>query len=225
MHLWYIFFPQAENLFFLTIFVFIQILLEYGFEFDVAFTSVLKRAIKTLYFIQDELDCHWIPVTKTWRLNERHYGKLQGKNKEEIIKKYGHEQVQLWRRSIKVCPPPLDQTDKHWSGDDKRYRGLSHIPAGESIEDASKRSLPFWYKYIVPALKSGQRPLVCGHSNTLGSLIRNLDTSSKLDLSELYLPNALPLVLELDENFHPSKCQLLQHASGASLPKQRNCNS
>ncbi|GFR77114.1 2,3-bisphosphoglycerate-dependent phosphoglycerate mutase [Elysia marginata] len=202
-----------------------KILQEYGFQFDVAYTSVLKRAIKTLYLIQEELDCLWIPVTKTWRLNERHYGKLQGKNKDETIKKYGREQVQLWRRSFKVCPPPLDEKDEHWSGNDKRYSGLSFVPTGESIEEASKRSLPFWHKHIVPALKSGKRPLICGHANTLGSLIKNLDPSSKIDLSDLSLPNALPLVLELDESFLPSQCQFLQHPSGGKLHKKRNCNS
>ena len=155
-------------------------------------------------------------------LNERHYGKLQGKNKEETIKKYGREQVQLWRRSFKVRPPPLEETDEHWSGDDKRYIGLPSVPVGESIEDASKRSLPFWHNFVIPALKSGQRPLVCSHANTLSSLIKRLDARSSLDVSDLNLPNALPVVLELDESFHPTKCRFLQHPAGAKRKRGNN---
>ncbi|RUS82392.1 hypothetical protein EGW08_009844, partial [Elysia chlorotica] len=152
-----------------------KILRENGFRFDIAFTSMLKRAIKTLFLIQDELDCHWIPVTKTWRLNERHYGKLQGKNKEETIRKFGREQVRRWRRSFHDCPPLLENPHEQLYAEDPRYSGLPQLPAGESIEDASRRCMPVWHKCIVPALKSGKRPLVCGHSNTLASLLRKLD--------------------------------------------------
>lgn len=202
-----------------------KILKEYGYEFDVAFTSLLKRAIKTLYLVQEELDCLWIPVIKTWRLNERHYGKLQGKNKDEVIRKYGKDQVQLWRRGFRVCPPLSDKADEHWNGNDKRYTGLSCIPMAETMEDASKRSLLFWQKHILPTLQSGQKALICGHSTALSSLIRSLDPSSKLDLSDLNLPNAHPLALELDENFHPSKCQFLQHPTSSKSHKKRSHNS
>ncbi|GFN77455.1 2,3-bisphosphoglycerate-dependent phosphoglycerate mutase [Plakobranchus ocellatus] len=201
-----------------------KILREYGFEFDIAFTSLLKRAIKTLYFIQDELDCHWIPVTKTWMLNERHYGKLQGKNKDEVAGKYGPEQVQLWRRAFYERPPLLEETDEHWNGSDKRYADLPFIPAGESLDDTSKRSLPFWHNLVVPALRAGQKPLVCGHANILRNLIKHLDSNLSLDIKELNLPNALPLVVELDENLVPSKFQFLNHGNGMA-PKKRSSHS
>ncbi|GFN99699.1 2,3-bisphosphoglycerate-dependent phosphoglycerate mutase [Plakobranchus ocellatus] len=186
-----------------------KILCEYGFEFDLAFTSVLKRAIKTLYFIQDELDCHWIPVTKTWLLNERHFGKLQGRSKAEVLEQYGQEQVHRWNHALHERPPPLAEMDEHWNGYDRRYAGLPFTPVGESLQQTLDRSLQFWHNLVVPALKAGQKPLICGHGCHLRNLIKHLDSNCSLGKKQLETPNAAPFVLHLDSNMRPANLQFL----------------
>ncbi|XP_059153388.1 probable phosphoglycerate mutase [Physella acuta] len=184
-----------------------QLLKNQGYEFDIAFTSVLKRAIKTLYLIQEELDCHWLPVVRSWRLNERHYGGLQGLNKSETAAKYGEDQVQIWRRSYDIPPPPLEKTDERWSGRGKQYADMDQgmIPPCECLKDTVERTLPFWYDSIVPAIKSGKRVIVAAHGNSLRGLIKYLDNVSDNDIVGLNLPTAIPLVYELDENLRPVK--------------------
>ncbi|KAI8788918.1 phosphoglycerate mutase [Biomphalaria glabrata] len=184
-----------------------QLLKKGGYEFDIAFTSVLKRAIKTLYLIQEELDCHWLPVVRTWRLNERHYGALQGLNKSETAAKYGEDQVQVWRRSYDIPPPPLEKSDERWSGRSKQYADMDQgmIPACECLKDTVERTLPFWYDSIVPAIKSGKRVIISAHGNSLRGLIKYLDNVSDNDIVGLNLPTAIPLVYELDENLRPVK--------------------
>uniref|UniRef100_A0A2C9JKX6 Phosphoglycerate mutase n=1 Tax=Biomphalaria glabrata TaxID=6526 RepID=A0A2C9JKX6_BIOGL len=184
-----------------------QLLKKGGYEFDIAFTSVLKRAIKTLYLIQEELDCHWLPVVRTWRLNERHYGALQGLNKSETAAKYGEDQVQIWRRSYDIPPPPLEKSDERWSGRSKQYADMDQgmIPACECLKDTVERTLPFWYDSIVPAIKSGKRVIISAHGNSLRGLIKYLDNVSDNDIVGLNLPTAIPLVYELDENLRPVK--------------------
>ncbi|KAK0054621.1 phosphoglycerate mutase [Biomphalaria pfeifferi] len=184
-----------------------QLLKKGGYEFDIAFTSVLKRAIKTLYLIQEELDCHWLPVVRTWRLNERHYGALQGLNKSETAAKYGEDQVQIWRRSYDIPPPPLEKSDERWSGKSKQYADMDQgmIPACECLKDTVERTLPFWYDSIVPAIKSGKRVIISAHGNSLRGLIKYLDNVSDNDIVGLNLPTAIPLVYELDENLRPVK--------------------
>ncbi|CAL1528750.1 unnamed protein product [Lymnaea stagnalis] len=188
-----------------------QLLKQKGYEFDIAFTSLLKRAIKTLHLIQEELDCHWLPVVKSWRLNERHYGSLQGLNKSETISKFGPECVHHWRRSYDVRPPALDKNDPRWSGRSRQYRHLDQgiIPASESLKDTVQRTLPIWHDLIAPEIKSGKRVLVTGHANTFRALIKHLDNVADTDIADLNLPNSVPLVLELDENLRPEKYYFL----------------
>jgi len=184
-----------------------QLLKEKGFEFDIAFTSVLKRAIKTLYIIQEELDAHYLPVQRHWRLNERHYGALQGLNKSETAAKYGEDQVKIWRRSYDIPPPALEPSDDRWSGKSKQYANMDQgmIPACECLKDTVVRMLPFWYDSIVPAIKSGKRVLISAHGNSLRSLIKYLDNISDDEITGLNIPTAIPLCYELDEHLRPVK--------------------
>lgn len=178
-----------------------------GFEFDIAFTSLLKRAIKTLYLVQEELDCHWLPVVKSWRLNERHYGALQGLNKSETAAKYGEDQVKIWRRSYDIPPPVLEPTDERWSGKMKQFAEMDQgmIPASECLKDCVARVLPFWYDSIIPAIKSGQKVLISAHGNSLRGLVKYLDNIPDADIAALNIPTGIPLVYELDENCHAVK--------------------
>ncbi|XP_050396322.1 2,3-bisphosphoglycerate-dependent phosphoglycerate mutase isoform X1 [Patella vulgata] len=182
-----------------------QSLKEKGYTFDVAFTSVLKRAIKTLYLVQDELDLHWLPVHRHWRLNERHYGALQGLNKAETAKKYGDEQVHIWRRSYDIPPPALTPDDERWSGKDRRYSTLdsSCVPACECLKDTVARVLPYWYDNIVPAIKSGQRVLISAHGNSLRALVKYLDNMTDDAILALNIPTGIPLVYKLDADLKP----------------------
>src|SRR5262249_2850436 len=150
---------------------------EGGYNFDVAFTSVLKRAIRTLWIALDALDLMWIPVTKNWRLNERHYGALQGLNKAETAAKHGEAQVKIWRRSYDIPPPPLTRDDERYSGRDSRYANLrpEEIPLTESLKDTVARFLPYWHETIAPAVKAGQRVIIAAHGNSLRALVKNLD--------------------------------------------------
>jgi 2,3-bisphosphoglycerate-dependent phosphoglycerate mutase len=186
-----------------------------AFAFDVAYTSVLKRAIRTLNFVLDELDQVWIPVEKTWRLNERHYGALQGLNKEETAKKYGDEQVKIWRRSFATPPPPLDANDDRAAGKDPRYASLSasEVPPGESLKDTIARMMPVWNDRIAPDIRAGKRVLVAAHGNSLRGLVMHLDGMSESEILEFNIPTGVPLVYDLDENLRPLGKRYLGDAS------------
>jgi 2,3-bisphosphoglycerate-dependent phosphoglycerate mutase len=188
-----------------------KLLKEAGFTFDLAYTSVLKRAIRTLWLTQDEMDLMWIPVVHSWRLNERHYGALQGLNKAETAAKYGDEQVLIWRRSYDVPPMPLDPADPRASFNDPRYAKLSReeIPLTECLKDTVARVMPFWHESIAPAIRAGKRILVSAHGNSLRALIKSLDNISDEDIVGLNIPNGTPLVYELDADLKPIKSYYL----------------
>ena len=172
-----------------------------GYSFDVAFTSVLKRAIRTLWIALDELDLMWIPVNHSWRLNERHYGALQGLNKAQTAAKFGDEQVLIWRRSYDVPPPPLDESDPRYPGNDPRYRELSRseLTLTECLKDTVARFLPYWHQTIVPAIQSGKKVIITAHGNSLRALVKHLDHISDQDIVGLNIPTGAPLVYELDD--------------------------
>lgn len=180
-------------------------LLAGGYRFDVAYTSVLKRAIRTLWIALDEMDLMWIPVHRHWRLNERHYGALQGLNKAETAAKYGDEQVLIWRRSYDVRPPALTEDDPRWPGHDPRYADLSkaELPVHECLKDTVERFLPYWHETIAPAVKAGKRVIIAAHGNSLRALIKYLDNISDEDILNLNIPTGVPLVYELDETLKP----------------------
>ena len=182
-----------------------QLLRENGFVFDVAYTSVLKRAIRTLWITLDEMDQMWIPVNLSWRLNERHYGALQGLNKAETAAKYGDEQVHIWRRSYDIHPPALTLDDERYPGFDPRYRNLAKqdIPLTECLKDTVARFLPYWNETILPVVHSGQRVIITAHGNTLRALVKYLDNISDQDTLALNIPTGVPLVYELDDNLKP----------------------
>jgi 2,3-bisphosphoglycerate-dependent phosphoglycerate mutase len=173
-----------------------------GFGFDIAFTSVLRRALTTLWHVLDELDLLWIPTEKSWRLNERHYGGLQGLNKAETAAKHGDAQVKLWRRSFDVPPPPLATWDAAWPGNDSRY-APGVMPATESLKDTIARVLPYWTEAIVPALRAGKRVIVAAHGNSLRALIKHLDGIPDDKIVELELPTGVPIHYELGDDLKP----------------------
>ena len=176
-----------------------------GFTFDVAFTSVLKRAIRTLWLVLDELDLMWIPVEHSWRLNERHYGALQGLNKAQTAAKYGDEQVLIWRRSYDIPPPALEKADRRYPGRDPRYRqlGADELPVTECLKDTVARFLPYWHQEIVPAIQDGCKVIITAHGNSLRALIKHLDDISDQDIVGLNIPTGVPLVYELDDQQKP----------------------
>ena len=176
-----------------------------GYEFDVAYTSVLRRAIHTLWHVQDAMDLMWLPVVHSWRLNERHYGALTGLNKAETAQEYGDAQVHIWRRSYDVRPPLLEKEDERNPQNDRRYEKLSasDIPLGECLKDNVERVLPLWNESIAPALKAGKRVLLVAHGNSIRSLIKYLDQVSDEDIMEINVPNGIPLVYELDDQLKP----------------------
>lgn len=182
-----------------------QRLREAGYTFDVAFTSVLRRAIKTLWIVLEEMGLEWIPVYRSWRLNERHYGALQGLNKSEMAAKYGEQQVKLWRRSYDVPPPPLNWDDSRHPRFDRRYAHLDPkiLPACESLKDTLERVLPYWHETIVPIIRAGQRVLISAHGNSLRALVKYLDGISDEEIVELNIPTGIPLVYELDAELRP----------------------
>jgi len=184
-----------------------RILKEKGFVFDIAFTSVLKRAIRTLWIIMEEMDRVWIPVEKSWRLNERMYGGLQGLDKAETAKKYGDEQVQIWRRSYDTAPMALDANDPRYPGFDPKYAGLdkSRMPRTESLKDTIERFLPYWHETIVPKIKDGKRVIIVAHGNSLRGLVKHLDDISEQEIVKLNIPTGIPLVYELDDALKPQK--------------------
>ena len=179
-----------------------RLLREGGYVFDVAYTSVLKRAIKTLWIVMEEMELEWIPVYRAWQLNERHYGALQGLNKAEMAVKFGEEQVHIWRRSYDVPPPALELTDERHPKFDPRYASLTpeQTPATESLKITLERVLPYWHSTLAPAIKSGQRVLVAAHGNSLRAMVKYLDNISDEEIPGLNIPTGVPLVYELDED-------------------------
>ncbi|MEW6322694.1 MAG: 2,3-diphosphoglycerate-dependent phosphoglycerate mutase [Acidobacteriota bacterium] len=182
-----------------------RLLKQEGFTFDVAYTSVLKRAIRTCWMVLDELDLLWIPVHRSWRLNERHYGALQGLNKSETAERHGEAQVKIWRRSYDVPPPPLADDDPRHPSRDPRYARLDRreLPATESLKDTVARFLPYWHETIAPAVRGGERVLIAAHGNSLRALVKFLDEISDTDIVELNIPTGIPLVYELDAALKP----------------------
>jgi 2,3-bisphosphoglycerate-dependent phosphoglycerate mutase len=176
-----------------------------GYTFDIAFSSLLNRAIRTLCIVQDELDLLWLPVQRSWRLNERHYGALQGLNKSETAARHGEAQVKVWRRSYDIPPPPLAKDDPQYPGHDRRYATMTaaDLPVSECLKDTVERFLPYWHETIAPAIRSGQRVVIAAHGNSLRALVKYLDAISDQDIVELNIPTGIPLVYELDADLKP----------------------
>ena len=189
-----------------------QLLKSLDYEFDIAFTSVLKRAIRTLWIMLDEMDRVWIPVVRDWRLNERHYGALQGLNKAETAAKYGDEQVHIWRRSYAIQPPALEVNDERHPSHDKRYAGIENLPATESLATTLERVLPCWNDRIVPELKSGKNVLIAAHGNSLRAMVKMLDDVSEDEITGFNIPTGVPLAYELDGDLKPLSREFLGDA-------------
>lgn len=185
-----------------------KLLKQEGYLFDLTFTSVLKRAIKTLWFVLEETDQTWIPEFKAWQLNERHYGALQGLNKAETVRKYGEEQVHIWRRSYDILPPVLSIDDPRYPGKEAKYKDLNpaKLPLAESLKDTITRFMPYWDQMIAPQIKEGKKVLIAAHGNSLRALVKHLDHISDAEITELNIPTGVPLVYELDDQLNP-----LQH--------------
>ncbi|MBI1884268.1 MAG: 2,3-diphosphoglycerate-dependent phosphoglycerate mutase [Chlamydiae bacterium] len=188
-----------------------QLLKKEGFVFDIAFTSLLKRAIRTLWLTLDEMDLMWIPIHHSWKLNERHYGSLQGLNKSETAAKFGEEQILVWRRSYDVPPPALDKKDSRYPGTDPRYKDLKpqELPLTECLKDTVERFLPYWHEVIAPVVKSGKRVVIAAHGNSLRALVKYLDHVSDEDIISLNIPTGMPLVYELDAHLKPLRHEYL----------------
>jgi 2,3-bisphosphoglycerate-dependent phosphoglycerate mutase len=188
-----------------------RILAKEGYVFDIAFTSVLKRAIKTLWIVLEEMDLMWIPVRHSWRLNERHYGALQGLNKKETADRHGMEQVHIWRRSYDIRPPALTPDDPRYDGKDPRYRGLhpGEIPLTECLKDTVERFLPYWHDTIAPAIREGKRVIIAAHGNSLRALVKYLDNIPEREIVELNIPTGIPLVYELYDDLTPIRSYYL----------------
>ena len=184
-----------------------RVLKEQGYTFDVAFTSVLKRAIRTLWIVLDEMDLMWIPVIRDWRLNEKHYGVLQGLNKAQTAEKFGEKQVKIWRRSYDIRPPALEENDSRNPGKDPRYQGLKkeEVPLTECLKDTVERFLPYWHDVIAPTVRSGKRVLIAAHGNSLRALVKYLDNIPDDVIPEVNIPTGMPLVYELQDDLKPIK--------------------
>jgi 2,3-bisphosphoglycerate-dependent phosphoglycerate mutase len=200
-----------------------RLLKEGGYVFDQAYASVLKRAIRTLWITLDALDLMWIPVEKSWRLNERHYGALQGLNKAETAARHGEDQVKIWRRSYDIPPPPLAADDERHPSRDPRYAGLdaADLPLTESLKETVARFLPYWHGTIAPAITSGRRVIVAAHGNSLRALVKYLDGISEREIVELNIPTGIPLVYELDANLKPLRHYYLGDAAAAAAAAER----
>jgi 2,3-bisphosphoglycerate-dependent phosphoglycerate mutase len=196
------------------------LLTEHGVQLDTCHTSVLKRAIKTLWIVLETLDRMWLPVQKTWRLNERHYGALQGLSKVEVGVALGEAQVHLWRRGFADRPPPLDEKDERFPGRDPRYAGVdpAQLPRAESLKDTMERVLPYWHGTLAPELRAGHQPLICAHGNSLRALIKHLDHIADDAIPAVEIPTGTPLVYELDQHLEPVRRFYLAHAPGAAGP-------
>jgi len=203
-----------------------RLLKEGGYTFDIAYTSVLKRAIRTLNIALDTLDQLWIPVVKDYRLNERHYGALQGLNKAETAAKHGEAQTKIWRRSYDIPPPPLTLDDPRHPSKDPRYAALPArvLPLTESLKETVERFLPYWHETIAPAIKSGKRVLIAAHGNSLRALVKYLDGISEADITELNIPTGIPLVYELDADLKPIRHYYLGDAAAAAAAAARVAN-
>jgi len=197
-----------------------------GWLFDIAYTSVLKRAIRTLWIVLDKMDLMWIPVVRSWRLNERHYGALQGLNKAEMATKYGDEQVLIWRRSYDIRPPALEKTDSRFPGHDPRYASLDpkDVPPTECLKDTVARFLPFWHETIAPTVKSGKRVIIAAHGNSLRALVKYLDNVSDEEIVHLNIPTGIPLVYELDKDLKPIKHYYLGDPEAIARAEQAVAN-
>jgi 2,3-bisphosphoglycerate-dependent phosphoglycerate mutase len=203
-----------------------RLLREAGYTFDLAYTSVLKRAIRTLWMSLDALDLLWIPVEKHWRLNERHYGALQGLNKAETAAKHGEAQTKIWRRSYDIPPPPLTPDDPRNPARDPRYASLKpeELPLTETLKDTVARFLPYWHETIAPSIRDGKRVLIAAHGNSLRALVKYLDEVSESDIVELNIPTGIPLVYELDEKLKPTRHYYLGDPAAAAAAAARVAN-
>jgi len=203
-----------------------RLLAQEGYQFDIAFTSVLKRAIRTLWSVLDGLDLMWIPVNRSWRLNERHYGALQGLNKAETAAKYGDDQVLIWRRSYDIPPPALEKDDERYPGHDRRYQDLkeSELPQTECLKDTVDRFLPYWHEVIAPTIRSGKRVVIAAHGNSLRALVKYLDNMSEEEVLKLNIPTGIPLVYELDDDLKPLRHYYLGNAEEIEKAMQAVAN-
>ncbi|MFT5871258.1 MAG: 2,3-bisphosphoglycerate-dependent phosphoglycerate mutase [Clostridium sp.] len=198
-----------------------EILKDNGYTFDLAFTSYLRRAIRTLWVVLDELDLMWIPVNKSWRLNERHYGALQGLSKDKTMEKYGEDQVYMWRRSVKTKPPKMDKSDSGYAGNEIKYSSLkeSEIPLTENLIDTQERVLKYWFSDIAPNMKLGKKIIISAHGNTIRALVKYLDNVPDNGIIDLNIPTGVPLVYELDDNLKPITHYYLNHEG--DIPKNK----
>ncbi|MDG2148857.1 MAG: 2,3-diphosphoglycerate-dependent phosphoglycerate mutase [Planctomycetota bacterium] len=203
-----------------------RLLKEEGFEFDVAYTSVLKRAIRTLWITMDEMDCLWLPVHRMWQLNERHYGALQGLNKAETAAEHGADQVLVWRRSYATPPPELDLSDERWPGHDRRYAALdpADVPRSECLKDTVERFLPAWNDVIAPAVQSGERVIIAAHGNSLRALVKHLDGISDEEIVGVNIPTGIPLVYELEDDLTPISSRYLGDPEAAKRAAEAVAN-
>lgn len=203
-----------------------QLLKKEGCAFDLAFTSVLKRAVKTLWLVLEEMDLMWIPIRNSWKLNERHYGALQGLNKADTAAKYGDAQVKIWRRSYDVRPPFLKEDDERYPGKDPRYANLakSEIPAGECLADTVARVVPYWKETIVPEVRAGRRVIIAAHGNSLRALVKYLDNISDKDILELNIPTGVPLLYRLNDDMTPESHRYLGDADAIATAQAAVAN-
>ena len=189
-----------------------QLLGQLDFDFDLTYTSVLKRAIRTLWIILDEMEQMWLPVERSWKLNERHYGALQGLNKAETTAEHGADQVKIWRRSYDIPPPALTADDARHPAHDKRYAGISTLPTSESLQTTLERVEPYWQETIAPQLKAGKNVLIAAHGNSLRALVKMLDGISDADITEFNIPTGVPILYELDDNLTPRSREFIGDA-------------
>ena len=201
-----------------------ELLKKEGFTFDIAHTSVLKRAIRTLWTILDELDLMWIPIVNSWKLNERHYGDLQGLNKSEMAEKFGEEQVHIWRRSYDVPPPPMATTDERYEGNLPKYASLTDFPQTECLKDTVARVMPYWESEIAPQIKAGKRVIIAAHGNSLRSLVKYLDNIADDEIVKTNIPTGVPLVYELDAQLKPIKSYYLGDAEAIKAAQDAVAN-
>lgn len=203
-----------------------RLMKEEGFTFDQAFVSLQRRALSTLWLALDEMDLLWIPTEKSWRLNERHYGALQGLNKAETAAKFGDEQILIWRRSYDIPPPPLEKSDERWPGHDPRYKNIpeAELPLTECLKDTVARFLPYWHESIAPVVRSGKKVIIAAHGNSLRALVKYLDHISDAEIVNLNIPTGVPLVYELDEELKPIRHYYLGDQSAIEAAMQAVAN-
>ena len=203
-----------------------KLLKEEGFEFDLVYTSVLKRAIRTMQIAMDELDQMWVPVVRNWRLNERHYGGLQGLNKAETAAQHGEEQVKIWRRAFDIAPPELEESDPRFPGHDRRYADLAkeQLPRTESLKDTIARFVPYWTEVIAPQVAAGKRVIIVAHGNSLRALVKYLDGISDADIISLNIPTGIPLMYELDADLKPLSSRYLGDPEAAKRAAEAVAN-